>query len=452
MVAAHDRAASATVVNQGIHRFLQKPLFVVDDGLWGLNLNDLLQAVVPVDNPSVEVIEVRGGKAAAIELNHGAKLRADDRDDLKDHPVGAGLGLDEGLDQFQSLDGLGSPLRSRLNDFSAKAADQGVQVNAVEKLVDCLGANLGSDQSAEVLLHAAADRIQQLADSAPLVFFDELMKLHLAQKLDRDVEVADALVGIAELGADSVVVVLHPLADVRLILVLLGILQKLAAQPFKAVELKFLHLVHDADLLGFDQPVNFGEEFDDLLVLQVNDDEAGKVDDFLKLPGGNVQDVAEGGGNTLEEPDVADRGRQFNVAHPLASNFAAGDFNAAPLADDSLVLDLLVAAAVAFPILDRPEDALAEEAIALWLEGSVVDRFWLLDFAVGPGTDFFWAGDANTNLVEEVAVGHRLADLVPVIEDLRAWSAQIHAGGEISYATSGGRMRSLGGLSSDQWS
>jgi hypothetical protein len=47
-----------------------------------------------------------------------------------------------------------------------------------------------------------------------------------------------------------------------------------------------------------------------------------------------------------------------------------------------LVLHALVLAAQALVVLDRPEDARAEQAVPLRLEGAVVDRLGLLDLAV----------------------------------------------------------------------
>src|SRR5207248_5622572 len=60
----------------------------------------------------------------------------------------------------------------------------------------------------------------------------------------------------------------------------------------------------------------------------------------------------------------------------------------------------LVLAAQALVILDRPEDAGAEQPVPLGLEGTIVDRLRLLDLAVGPGADALRAGDRDTDLVE----------------------------------------------------
>ena len=89
-------------------------------------------------------------------------------------------------------------------------------------------------------------------------------------------------------------------------------------------------------------------------------------------------------GSALEEPDVGDRHGQLDVAHPLAAHLALRDLDAAPVADDAAEPDPLVLAAVALPVLDRTEDALAEQPVLLRLERPVVDRLRLGDLAVAP--------------------------------------------------------------------
>src|SRR5690606_33840987 len=86
----------------------------------------------------------------------------------------------------------------------------------------------------------------------------------------------------------------------------------------------------------------------------------------------------------LEEPDVRDRGGEVDVPHALAALTGRRDHHAALVADDPLVLDALVLAAGALPVLLRAEDALAEQAISLGAVGPVVDGLGLLDFAEGP--------------------------------------------------------------------
>src|SRR6516225_2215292 len=90
------------------------------------------------------------------------------------------------------------------------------------------------------------------------------------------------------------------------------------------------------------------------------------------------------------------------MAHALAPHARQRHLDRALLADDALVLHALVLAAQAFVVLDRPEDACAEQAVTLGLEGTIVDRLRLLDLAVGPGKNLLRARDGDPDLVEDL--------------------------------------------------
>ena len=81
------------------------------------------------------------------------------------------------------------------------------------------------------------------------------------------------------------------------------------------------------------------------------------------------------------------RGSEVDVAHALATHARVRDHHAALVTNDTLVLDTLVLAAVTVPVLHGPESAFAEQAVALGLEGAVVDGFGLGHLTVGPRTD-----------------------------------------------------------------
>src|SRR5205085_6650820 len=68
--------------------------------------------------------------------------------------------------------------------------------------------------------------------------------------------------------------------------------------------------------------------------------------------------------------------------------------------DNAAIFHALVLAAQALVILDRAEDAGAEQPVALRLKGAVIDRLGLLDLAVGPRADALRAGDRDADLVE----------------------------------------------------
>ncbi len=115
---------------------------------------------------------------------------------------------------------------------------------------------------------------------------------------------------------------------------------------------------------------------------------------------------------------MRDGGGQFDVAHALAAHLGQRHFDAALFADQALVLHALVLAAQALVILDRPEDARAEQAVALRLERAVVDRLGLLDLAERPRQDVVGRRDRDLDLVERRQRGLRLEEVGDLVHRL----------------------------------
>src|SRR6187431_2507829 len=99
------------------------------------------------------------------------------------------------------------------------------------------------------------------------------------------------------------------------------------------------------------------------------------------------------------------------MAHALAPDARQRDLDRALLADDALVLHALVLAAQALIVLDRPEDAGAEQAVALGLEGTVVDGLRLLDFAIRPRQNLLRRRNRNPDLVEDLSRRRRIEEI-----------------------------------------
>src|SRR5439155_710219 len=108
------------------------------------------------------------------------------------------------------------------------------------------------------------------------------------------------------------------------------------------------------------------------------------IDDLLELTEGDVEQIAHGTGQGLEEPDMRHGNGEFYMPHPFPPHLTERHFDAAAVADHAAITNSLVLAAMAFPVLDGTEDALAEEAVLLGLEGAVVDGLGLGDFAPAP--------------------------------------------------------------------
>ena len=77
---AGDGAAATAVVDERVTGLLQHALLVADDDLRRAQLEQPLEAVVAVDDAAVQVVEVGGGEAAAVELHHRPQVGRDDRE------------------------------------------------------------------------------------------------------------------------------------------------------------------------------------------------------------------------------------------------------------------------------------------------------------------------------------------------------------------------------------
>ena len=137
-------------------------------------------------------------------------------------------------------------------------------------------------------------------------------------------------------------------------------------------------------------------------VARVNDEVILVINHAFQVAGRHVEHQADAGRHALEKPDVADGHGQFDVAHALAADAGERHLDAAAVADDAAMLDALVFAAGTFPVLDRAENAFAEQAALFRLERAVIDGFGVFDLAFGPGTDGFRRRDGNRDVIHLV--------------------------------------------------
>ena len=143
------------------------------------------------------------------------------------------------------------------------------------------------------------------------------------------------------------------------------------------------------------------------VLVHPGDDVLGEVEDALQVARADVEEDAEAAGRALEVPDVADGAGQLDVAHALAAHLGARDLDAALVADDALVADALVLAAVALPVPRGTEDALVEEAVLLRAQGAVVDGLGLGDLALRPVAHLVRGRQRDADGVEVVDLEHR---------------------------------------------
>ena len=92
------------------------------------------------------------------------------------------------------------------------------------------------------------------------------------------------------------------------------------------------------------------------------------------------------------------------MSHALTAYLCTRHLDAAAGADDPLVADALVLAAVALPVARRAKDAFAEKAVTLRLQGAVVDGLRLLYFTVRPRTNLIGRSKSNPHRVKIVYI------------------------------------------------
>src|SRR5579864_4368603 len=186
---------------------------------------------------------------------------------------------------------------------------------------------------------------------------------------------------VREAAAPEVVVLVEvPLAALREVLAPAGETVLERGERLVAVDVDPLRL-------GLDLVLERVEVGRTLLDVDRGDDRRGEVQHLLELARCDVEQVPDARRDALEEPDVRDGRSEVDVAHALAAHLLPRHLDAAALADDPLVANALVLAAVALPVARRSEDALAEEAVALRLQRAVVDRLRLRDLARRPVAD-----------------------------------------------------------------
>src|SRR4029077_13609984 len=146
--------------------------------------------------------------------------------------------------------------------------------------------------------------------------------------------------------------------------------EEVAAPLQPLLELGELLVAVDVDplALGLDLVLEVVQVAGAGLVVDVRDDRSREVEHLLQLARCDVEQVPDPARDALEEPDVRDGRCQVDVTHAPAAHLLPRHLDAAALADDALVANPLVLAAVALPVLRRAEDALAEETVTLGLE------------------------------------------------------------------------------------
>ena len=396
-----DRPAAAAVVEQRIDRLLQHALLVVHDDLGRGEIEQSLEAVVAVDHAAVQVVEVGGREAATVQLHHRTQIRRDHRNGFQHHAHGRVGGGQERGDDLEALERAGLLLPLAGGDDLAQQHRLGLEVEVLEPTLERLGAHAALEVGAVTQLHRTVELLIAL----------EISDLEGLEALP---DAGDAVDLRVVLLADLGLLTLTGVADLALRVGLGTLLFELAEILLGgecAIVDRGVALVLELLDLEVEASLEIRHVVVTCLIVHCRDHVRGEVDDLLEILRRQVQQVAQAAGHALEVPDVGDGSSELHVPHALTAHGGLGDLHAAALADDALEAHALVLAAVALPVPGGAEDALAEQAVHLGLQGAVVDGLRLLDLAVGPAADVVGGRKTDAQLVEGIDVDHRCPSL-----------------------------------------
>ena len=126
------------------------------------NCRRVLQPVIPIDDATIEIVQIGGGKTASLERNKWAQIRRDDREHVENHPLGTGLRVHEALDQLQSLGELLPELfAAGSSHLLLNLVVQILQVRLLKQLLNGFGTHSRDKNIAVLVLRFAKFRLGQ---------------------------------------------------------------------------------------------------------------------------------------------------------------------------------------------------------------------------------------------------------------------------------------------------
>ena len=163
-----NRALATHVVEERVDRLLQHTFFVADNNVRRVQVDQLLQAVVAVDDAAVQVVEVARRERSGLEENQRAQVRRNDRDNVENHPsrIVFVLAVAERFDQLQAVDEfLFALFRVRFRQLGAQLLRQLDDVELFQKFANRFGAHLRLESVAVVFARGSVFLfVQELTD------------------------------------------------------------------------------------------------------------------------------------------------------------------------------------------------------------------------------------------------------------------------------------------------
>src|SRR5207302_1915323 len=139
-------ATAAAIIKERIHGFLKHALLVAHDDVGSMELHQLLKAVIAIDHPPIEIVEIGGGKSAAVKGHQRPQLRRKHRDHIQDHPLGLITALAEGIHHAQPLSILDALLQTGIVlHLLAQLVAELIDIDVTKELFNGFGAHRGAE-------------------------------------------------------------------------------------------------------------------------------------------------------------------------------------------------------------------------------------------------------------------------------------------------------------------
>src|ERR1700758_4737466 len=84
---ASHGATVSTVIKQSVHRLLEHSLFVANDDIWCFEEEKVFEPVITINDPAIEIVQVRRRKTPAFKWNQRTQIRWNDRQHVENHPL-----------------------------------------------------------------------------------------------------------------------------------------------------------------------------------------------------------------------------------------------------------------------------------------------------------------------------------------------------------------------------
>ena len=85
-IRACHRFATATVVQQAVHRFLQHTFFVANDDVGRAQFQQAFQTVVAVNHAAIQIVQIGSGKTSAVQWHEWAQIGRQHGQHVHNHP------------------------------------------------------------------------------------------------------------------------------------------------------------------------------------------------------------------------------------------------------------------------------------------------------------------------------------------------------------------------------